>query len=142
MIRNYLKTALRNMTRNKISSFINISGLSIGITCALLIVIFIQNELSYDKFHKDASRIYQVVLNGNFNGQEFWNGNIAPPVGAALYKNFPEIESFARIYKTRDLVVRAESNGPEEKFFTEKNILAVDSNFLQLFDFKILEGSA
>lgn len=130
------------MGRNKISSFINISGLSIGITCALLIVVFIQNELSYDKFHKDANRIYQVVLNGNFNGQEFWNGNTAPPVGAALHKNFPEIESFARLYKTRDLVVRTEDNGSTGKFFTEKNVLAVDSNFLELFGFDIAEGSA
>lgn len=125
------------MRRNTVSSFINIAGLSIGITCALLIVIFIQNELRYDKFHKDANRIYQVMLNGNFNGEEFWAGNTPPPIGAALNKNFPEIESFTRFYKPRDIVVRT-----EEKFFTEKNILAVDSNFLQLFGFKILEGSA
>src|SRR5215213_1169156 len=121
MIRNYLKTALRNMTRNKISSFINISGLSIGITCALLIVVFIQNELSYDKFHKDADRIYQIVLNGNFNGQEFWAGNTPPPIGAALQKNFPEVESFARLFKTRDLVVRTQDDGSTGKFFTEQN---------------------
>ena len=60
------------MMRNKTSSFINVSGLSIGIACVLMIVIYIQNELSYDKFHKDADRIFQVVLNGNMNGQEFW----------------------------------------------------------------------
>lgn len=130
------------MGRNKISSFINISGLSIGITCALLIVVFIQNELSYDKFHKDADRIYQVVLNGNFNGQEFWAGNTPPPIGAALQKNFPEVESFARLYKTRDLVVRTEDDGSAGKFFTEQNVLAVDSNFLQVFGFKMLEGNA
>jgi putative ABC transport system permease protein len=141
MIRNYFKMALRNMRRNRVSSFINISGLSIGITCALLIVIFIQNELRYDKFHKDANRIYQVVLNGNFNGEEFWAGNTPPPIGAALQKNFPEVESFARLYKPRDIVVRAEDKG-SEKFFTEKNILAVDSNFLQVFGFKILQGDA
>ena len=164
MIRNYFKTAWRNMQRNKISSFINIAGLSIGITCALLIGIFIQNELSYDQFHKDANRIYQVVLNGNFNGQEFWAGNTPPPVGAALHNNIPEIESFTRFYKASDIVVRYEdgetpnvrretpgvSGGSsshdsrltshDEKFFTEKNILAVDSNFLQLFGFKIVSG--
>ena len=141
MIKNYFKTAWRNMMRNKTSSFINVSGLSIGIACVLMIVIYIQNELSYDKFHKDADRIFQVVLNGNMNGQEFWGGNTPPPVGAALTNNIPEIESYTRFYKPNDIVVRYEENGRSE-FFTEKNILAVDSNFLQLFGFKILEGDA
>ncbi|HEX6169941.1 MAG TPA: ABC transporter permease [Chitinophagaceae bacterium] len=141
MIKNYFKTAWRNMTRNKTSSFINVSGLSIGIACVLMIVIYIQNELSYDKFHKDADRIFQVVLNGNMNGQEFWGGNTAPPVGAALTNNIPEIESYTRFYEPNDMVVRYEGNG-RSAFFTEKNILAVDSNFLQLFGFEIIEGDA
>jgi putative ABC transport system permease protein len=142
MIKNYFKTAWRNMLRNKISSFINISGLSIGIACALLIVIFIKNELSYDRFHKDANRIFQVVLNGNMNGQEFWAGNTPPPVGDALTSNIPEIETYTRFYKPSDIVVRYEGNAADEKFFTEKNVLAVDSNFLQVFDFELIEGDA
>jgi putative ABC transport system permease protein len=142
MLRNYFKTALRNMTRNKVSSFINIAGLSIGIACALLIVMFIQNELSYDRFHKDANRIYQVTIDGNFNGQEFRGGNVGAPVGAALANNFPEIETYTRFYSPNDVVVRYESNGTAQKFFTEKNVLAVDSNFLQVFDFKLLKGDA
>ena len=142
MIKNYFKTAWRNMLRNKTSSFINISGLGIGIACTLLIAIFIKNELSYDRFHKDANRIFQVVLNGNFNGQEFWAGNTPPPVGAALTSNIPEIESYTRFYKPSDIVVRYEENNASERFFTEKNVLAVDSNFLLVFDFKIIEGDA
>ncbi|TAL51068.1 MAG: ABC transporter permease, partial [Chitinophagaceae bacterium] len=142
MFRNYLKTAWRNMMRNKTSSFINVAGLSIGIACALLIVIFIKNELSYDRFHKDANRIFQVILNGNMNGQEFWAGNTPPPVGAALTGNIPEIESYTRFYKPNDIVVRYEENSGTEKFFTEKNVLAVDSDFLQVFDFNIIEGDA
>src|SRR4026209_541457 len=142
MIKNYFKTAWRNMLRNKISSFINISGLSIGIACALPIVIFINNELSYDRFHKDPERIFQVILNGNMNGQEFWAGNTPPPVGAALASNIPEVESYTRFYKPNDIVIRYEQNNATEKFFTEKNVLAVDSNFLQVFDFEIVEGDA
>ena len=140
MIKNYFKTAWRNMMRNKTSSFINISGLSIGIACVLMIVIYIQNELSYDKFHKDADRIFQVTLKGNMGGQEFWAGNTPPPVGKALVSNFPEIESYTRFYKARDIVARYGSNNSTEKFFTEKNIIAVDSNFLEFFGFKMLEG--
>jgi len=142
MIQNYFKLGWRNMVRNKASSFINISGLSIGIACALLIAIFINNELSYDRFHKDAGRIFQVIINGNMNGQEFWAGNTPPPVGAALTKNIPEIETYTRFYKPRDIVFRYEENGATNKFFTEKNVLAVDSNFLQVFDFGIIEGNA
>jgi len=142
MLQNYFKPAWRNMLHNRTSSLINISGLSIGIACTLLIVIFIKNELSYDRFHRDANRIFQVVLNGNMDGQEFWAGNTPPPVGAALTSNIPEVESFTRFYKPNDIVIRYEQNNTTEKFFTEKNVLAVDSNFLQLFDFKIVEGNA
>jgi len=130
------------MLHNRTSSLINISGLSIGIACALLIAIFIKNELSYDRFHRDANRIFQVTLNGNMDGQEFWAGNTPPPVGAALTSNMPEVESFTRFYKPNDIVVRYEQNNATEKFFTEKNILAVDSNFLQLFDFGVAQGDA
>ncbi len=74
------------------------------------------------------------------NGQEFWAGNTPPPVGAALTGNIPEIETFTRFYKPNDIVIRYEENGRAETFFTEKNVLAVDSNFLQLFGFKVIEG--
>src|SRR5215204_4722743 len=140
MIKNYFKTAWRNMIRNKTSSFINISGLSIGIACVLMIVIYIQNELCYDKFHKDADRIFQVTLKGNMGGQEFWAGNTPPPVGKALVSSFPEIESYTRFFKARDIVARYGAGNSTEKFFTEKNIIAVDSNFLEFFGFKMLEG--
>lgn len=140
MLKNYFITAWRNMLRNKANSFINLSGLTIGIACALFIAIFIQNEWSYDKFHKNADRIFQVILNGNINGQEFWAGNTPPPVGFALTQAIPEIETYTRLYKPNDVVVRNEENGTI-KTFTEKNVLAVDSNFLQVFDFGILEGN-
>jgi putative ABC transport system permease protein len=142
MVRNYVKAALRNMQRDKMSSFIHVAGLSIGIAGALLIVIFIQNELSYDRFHKDANRIFQVTLNSTSDGQEYWAGNTPPPVGLALSRNIPEIESFTRFYKPNDMVVRYESTNGPEKSFTEKNVLAVDSNFLQVFGFRINAGDA
>ena len=142
MFQTYFKPAWRNMLHYRTSSLINISGLSIGIACALLIAIFIKNELSYDRFHRDANRIFQVTLNGNMDGQEFWAGNTPPPVGAALTSNIPEVESFTRFYKPNDIVVRYEQNNATENFFTEKNILAVDSNFLQLLDFEVAQGDA
>lgn len=142
MLRNNLLIAWRNLLRNKVSSYINIAGLSIGIASVLMIALFIQHEAGYDKFHKDAGRIFQVTLHANFGGQEFYNGNTPPPVGNALATNIPEIESFTRFYKAPDIVVRNNESGKELVSFTEKNILAVDSNFLQLFDFPVLQGDA
>jgi len=141
MIKNNLLIAWRNLIRNKVSSYINIAGLSIGIASVLMITLFIQHELGYDKFHKDAGRIFQVTLHANFGGQEFWNGNTPPPVGNALASHFPEIESFTRFYKAPDIVVRNNEPNADIISFTEKNILGVDSNFLQVFDFSILEGN-
>ena len=89
MFRNYFKTAWRNVLLNKANSFINIAGLSIGLTCVIFIVLYVQDELNYDKFLKDADHIYQVNLNGNMGGQEFVAGGTPPPVGAALMNDFP-----------------------------------------------------
>jgi len=141
MLKSYFLLAWRNIRRNKVSSIINTAGLSISIAAALLIIIFIRYELSYDRFHKDAGRIFQVTLNGNMNGQEFFGGNTPPPIGQALYSNIPEIESFTRFYKTNDLVVRYANNSNDLRYFTEKNVLGADSNFLTLFSFPVQEGS-
>src|SRR5688500_5780972 len=104
---NYFKTAWRHLLRNPRTSIINISGLSLGITCALLIAIYIQHELSFDRFHADAPRIFQVILNSSNDGRETWGGNTPPPVGAAFASNIPEIESYTRVYKPQDVVIRA-----------------------------------
>ena len=70
MLKNYLKIAVRNIKRNKIYSFINIAGLAIGIACCLLILLYIQDELSYDRFHKNADRIYRINTDLKFGGTE------------------------------------------------------------------------
>ena len=142
MFKNYFKTAWRNMLSRKANSFINIAGLSIGIACVIFIVLYVQDELSYDKFLKDADRIYQVNLNGNIGGQEFLGGGTPPPTGAALVNEFPEIETYTRIYQPGNTVVRHKGNNSAENYFSEKNIWAVDSNFLQVFSYKLKDGNA
>jgi putative ABC transport system permease protein len=142
MIRNYLKIAWRNIIRNKVNSTINIAGLAIGIACVLLIMLFIKNEFSFDKFLDNSDRIYQVTINASDGDREFWAGNTPPPVGAALARNFPEIETYTRLYKAADVVLRYAPNPTAEKYFTEKGLYAVDSNFLEVFDFDLIEGSA
>ena len=77
MLKNYFKLAWRNLFRNKAFSFSNILGLAIGITCAMLILLWVQNELTYDKFHKKYDNIYQVIANRNFNNQMFTDRSMA-----------------------------------------------------------------
>src|ERR1700712_3139355 len=105
MIRNYFKIAWRNLVRNKVSSIINISGLAIGLACLMLIGMYIKDEVSYDRFFKDADRIFRVNLDGKMGNEEFIVGHTPPPAGAALQKNFPEIEAYTRIFKPGNAVI-------------------------------------
>lgn len=140
MIKNYFKIAWRTITRNKVTSIINIAGLAIGMACVILILFYVQDELRYDRFFKQATRIYQVNINGNQDGNEFLTGNTPPPVGPALVNEFPEIETYTRIYRPGEIVVRYEEEKQTENYFTEKGIMAVDSNFLQVFNYSMKEG--
>ncbi len=142
MLQNYFKTAWRNIQRNKVNSFINIAGLAIGMSCVVLIAIYVRDELSYDTFFTDAKNIYQVNMNGTDNGVLFSTGNTAPAVGPTMHSLFPEIESYVRIYRPGDMMVRYEDGSKTGSYYTEKRILGVDSNFLQLFNYQILMGDA
>ena len=114
MLKNNFKIAWRNIKRNKVNSFINIAGLAIGMACVILIAFYVQDELQYDRFFKDADRIYQVNLNGNQDGTDFWTGNTPPTVGPAMVSEIPEIESCVRIYRPGDLVVRSEDGNSDQ----------------------------
>ena len=142
MIRNYLKIAFRNLLNNKVFSAINIAGLAVGLAVCMLIILFIKDELGYDQFFKKTPHIYQVNLAGNFGGSEFAGGNTPPPAGKTLKDEFPEIETYTRTFPITDLVVSHEHNGKKDRYFDEKNIVAVDSNFLAVFDFPLVAGSA
>ncbi len=140
MIKNYLKIAWRYMIRNKITSLINITGLAIGTACVILILFYIHDELKYDRFFKESDHIFQVNLKGIENGNEYLSGNTGPAIGATLVNEFPEIATYTRIYRPGDVMVRYEGENHTESYFTEKGVLAVDSNFLQVFTFPMMEG--
>jgi len=141
MIRNYLKIALRNLSRNKVSAIINISSLTIGLACVLLIGLYVKDEMGYDRFFKNADRIYRVNIHEKDGNDEFVAAHTPPPLGQALQNNFAEIESFTRIYLPGDEVAHFVKNGRREAL-TEKNCLSVDSNFLQFFSYPLLKGDA
>src|ERR1700744_4474487 len=124
MLKNYIKIAWRNLFRNKVSSLINISGLAIGMACVLLIGMYIKDELSYDRFFKDADRIYRVNLDGKMGNDQFLAGHTPPPAGQALVNNFPEIETYTRIFMPGDRIIRYDVHG-QKKSLDEKESLAV-----------------
>jgi putative ABC transport system permease protein len=140
MFKNNFKIAFRNSLRYKSNSIINIVGLAIGLTCVILIALFVTDELRYDRFFENADQIYRVNINGKMGDGEFYAGYTPPPAGATLTDNFPEIESYTRIYRPGVDVLEFEGNN-EKKTFNEKYIYAVDSNFLDVFSYPLLKGN-
>ncbi|MEO5599711.1 MAG: ABC transporter permease [Cyclobacteriaceae bacterium] len=136
MIQNYFKLAVRNILKYKFFSAINILGMSIGIAACLLIVLYVNDELSYDRFHEEADRIYQVGLHGKIGGQDIMTSTTCPPMAEALVKEVPGVEQAIRIANFWG--APSVKNG--DKIFTEEKIFFSDSNFFSFFDFKLLEG--
>ncbi len=143
MLKNYFVIAWRNILRNKTNSIINIAGLAIGLACVIIITLFVYNELQYDRFFKNANRIYQVDLDAAMGGQAYGLlSNTPPAVGPALQKAFPEIETYTRFYVMGSEVISNDANSKTQNHFTEKKFLAVDSNFLRVFDYAMKDGDA
>ena len=140
MIKNYFLIAWRNIKRNRVNSIINIAGLAIGMACVILIMFYVQDEFKYDRFLKNADRIFQVNMIGSQNGTDFPTGNTGAAIGPTMASEYPEIESYARIYRPGDRMVRYELGNQKENFFTETRVLAVDSTFLTLFGFPMKQG--
>lgn len=141
MLKNYIKIAWRNLTRNKVSSIINISGLSIGLACVILIGLYVKDEFSYDRSFNDADRIYRVNTDVKVGNETGLSGHTPPPAGAALVKTFPELESYTRIFLPGNEIIQYVANG-QKKSINEKSLLSVDSNFLKFFSYKLISGKA
>lgn len=135
MFRNYFKIAFRNLRRNRSTTAINIAGLALGIASCLLIVLFVQSELSYDRYNTKADRIFRVVLRGKMQVGELKEANVMPPVAATLKKDFPEIEEATRIrsYGTPRITYG-------NKMFKEDALAFVDSNFFHVFTVPLIKG--
>src|SRR6186713_3633999 len=135
MIRNYLLLAIKHLRKQKIFSFINISGLTVGITCCFMIFLFIMNELSYDNFHKHGKNIYRVMRVGNNNGERREIPYLSPPYGPALVNDYPDaIQNQVRIMKDNNLISYNNIS------FNETNIYLADKNFFNFFDFQLVKG--
>jgi putative ABC transport system permease protein len=114
----------------------------VGIAASLMIILFIIDELSFDKFLPKNKNIYLLGVKGNFGGNEFNTYNTPPPSGLAVQTDYPGIESYTRTFAPGDIMISHEKNGLVDHFYTESDIIAADSNFLQLFQFELLSGDA
>jgi putative ABC transport system permease protein len=136
MLTNYLKLAVRNILKHKFFSGINILGMSIGIAACLMILLYVADELSYDRFHPDAERIFQVGLNARLGGQNIVVGSTPPPLATAFVGEIPGVAHATRIKSYW---------GPSslrvgETAFTEDRIFHADSNFFDFFGYKLIAG--
>lgn len=135
MIKNFFKIAIRNLINQKGYSLINITGLAIGLAATLLILMWIQHELSYDRFYKDADQLYRVEMN-QFYGAEPYHVNVTPVPAAPVWKSrIPEIIEVCRVNRLpRVLFERG------DKRLFESSLTAADSTFFMMFDFKFIYG--
>lgn len=138
MLKNYFKIALRNLLKYKFISFINLFGLAVGFTCCLLILAYILNEVSYDKYNKSAERIYRVTRSfNNEDGVVSLNlSTVAPPFGYYFPTDFPEIEKMTRLLNGGNTSFRY-----KDKLINEQNVFFADENLFDVFTVDVREGN-
>jgi len=135
MIKNYLKSALRNIKRHKGYAFINIAGLAIGMACCILILMYITTELSYDRYHEKADRIFRLGLDATMGGSTVVIPISNVPSAPALVQGYPEVLDAVRIRTISKRSVKY-----EDKVFYENGILYADNSVFQVFTFPLIKG--
>ncbi|NVO11973.1 MAG: ABC transporter permease [Bacteroidales bacterium] len=135
IIDNYLKTGFRNLIKYKFYSIINILGLAIGIAGSLMIVLYVLNEFSYDRFNKDYDRIYRIAHKIKIKGDPVRSALACAPMANALMKEYPEVESVARFTKMGDWLI-----GSGDRKFNEEQVIFADSSLFEMFSFKLIKG--
>jgi len=138
MFRNYFKIAWRNLVKYKFISFINLFGLTVGLTCCLLITTYVLNELSYDRYNKNAENIYRVTrsFNNAAGVVSLKFGTVSPPFGYYFPTDFPEIKKITRLLNAGTLPFKY-----NDKLIAESNVYFADENLFNVFTLKTLEGN-
>jgi putative ABC transport system permease protein len=134
MLKNFFKTAIRNILKNKVYSFINYIGLTCGLALALLILAYVRNEMSYDQFHEKANRLYRFGYTVS-NGMKI--AMTPPPIAPALKDYYPEVEEVARVYGRNVSISMPDGTDA----FEENNVLFADSAITKMFSFQFLKGN-
>lgn len=143
MLKNYLKIAIRSLFKNRIYTVINVLGLSIAMASCLLILLHVQDEFTYDKFHKNSDQIHKVVLERLYPDHVTNYAVIPHSFSDVMVRDFPEVTNATRIFGVignNPIVVRYVDERNEEKAFEEVGFISADSTFFQVFDFKLISG--
>lgn len=135
MFKNYLKIGWRTIKNHKLFSVINILGLSIGITTCFIILLYVQNELSYDRYNKNADNIFRIYFKANMDGGKISESGVMPPVASTLKNDFPQV-----IDATRLQPQGAQKITFDEKEFKDDRYALVDQNFFKIFTLPMIEG--
>ena len=137
MLKNYMKITLRNILKYKGYSIINILGLAIGMAACILILIYVQDELSYDNFHKDADRIFRTVLDVQSQAGQIEYATTPSSLAQALKNDFPQVEYVARLMNNPEFTIRY-----ADKKFNENRIFHIDPKIFEVFNIQFLQGDA
>jgi len=142
MIKNYFKIALRGFWKHKLFTFINIIGLSIGISASLVIYLIVHYDFTFDQFHKDSDRIYRVVSNYSFQGNPSYSYGVCGPLAGAIKSDVTGVELTAPLYTLgTDVTVTGKNNQPK-KFKGVDHVTLADQNYFKIFQYKWLAGSS
>jgi putative ABC transport system permease protein len=137
MLTNYLKVAWRNLLRNRTFSFINITGLAVGLGCFLLIALYVMDELSFDRYYDKAGNIYRINMDARWGGQELRMAESSDMMGPILKKDYPQVQEYTRLYhQSGDKALIRKGN----EYITETRTAFVDSTFFRVFAFPAIEG--
>ncbi len=137
MLQNYFKTTFRTLWKHKSYSFIHVLGLTIGISCCLLIYLFVKHELSFDQYHSQKDRIYRVnYVSDRAEGREI-EGHTPYPMAPAMRTDFPDLAAVARVHFSDDQIIKID----EQKKFKEYDVLFAEPYLLDIFDFEIVAGN-
>src|SRR5882757_4641438 len=135
MFKSYCKIAWRNLQKNKLYTFVNIIGLTVGIASCILIGLYISHELSYDRFNDKADRIARVTMHYTDGTNQLEAAVTGTRVGPQLHRSFPAITAFTRTIQYTNVVTTA------DKAFTEPGFLYADSAFFEIFSFPLVKGN-
>ncbi|MDN3583338.1 ABC transporter permease [Mucilaginibacter flavus] len=143
MIKNYFKIAFRNFGRHKLFTMINIVGLSIGISAALVIYVIVNYDFSFDKNHRDSEKIYRVVTEYSFSGNVGYNGGVTGPLAAAVKAEVTGVKDVVPFFTTGGMnVFIANKTDVPTRFKDQDNLVLADARYFNLFDYNWLAGSA
>ena len=141
MLGNYFKVTRRNLNKQKLYSSLNITGLAVGVICFILPFLYIQEELSYDRFHTKSDRIYRVLERLQSEGVGEHSASLPFPTGPTLAADYTtDIESMVRLFNFQSPTLTL-ANKEQDRAFNESRIFFADSTFLDVFDFKLLSGN-